>query len=425
MTNQLVFDSLRLNYLPGSAKATEIRSVTLERADMISIESLELAGKKILIRSDMNVPFDEKGEISDDHRIKASLQTINFARECGASIIVCSHLGRPKGKVNEKLSLKPIASRMEKLMGAPVIMAPDCVGAEVESLVKSLEPGQVLLLENTRFHPEEESNEPHFSEQLAKLADVYVNDAFASCHRAHASTAGITEYVKEKAAGFTLLKEINFFKKAMANPQRPLAAIFGGAKVSTKMKAIKNVATKADMILVGGAMANTFFAALGHSVGSSLYEPEQLDEAKGAMDALKAQGCELILPVDVVVAKEFKDGIPTEAVAIDQIPEGMMALDIGPASIALFKEKLQTAKTIVWNGPMGAFEMDSYSKGTFAIVETLAESSALTVVGGGDTDLALERCHAFDKMDYVSTGGGAFLELLEGLKLPGVAVLEA
>jgi phosphoglycerate kinase len=390
---------------------------------MRTIREIELSGKKVFIRSDMNVPFDEAGAISDDHRIRASLPTISLALEKGAAVIVCSHLGQPKGKVVDSLSMRPVATRVAELLGVAVQFASDCVGAEAEKLAQALTPGQVLVLENTRFHKEEEANDPTFSKQLASLAEVYINDAFASNHRAHASTCGMAQHFKEKAAGLTLAMEMEFFARALKEPERPLAAIFGGAKVSSKMKAIKNVAKQANMVVVGGAMANTFFVAQGLTVGKSLFEPEQVAEAKAAMHALEALGCKLVLPVDVLVADSLKEGAATKVVAIDSIPDDMLAVDIGPDSVKLIKESLAAAKTIIWNGPMGAFEIPAFSEGTFGVVGILAESSALTVVGGGDTDLALHQCHAMEKMDYVSTGGGAFLELLEGRLLPGVEAL--
>lgn len=387
------------------------------------IDELDLKGKRVFIRSDLNVPFDNKGSISNDNRIRASLPTIEHARDAGARVIVTSHLGEPKQK-DERFSLKPVAARLGELLGSKVIMAPDCIGPEVEKLVQALAPGEVLVLENPRFHGGEKKNDPDFAKQLAQLADVYVNDAFASCHRAHASVAGIADYVQEKAGGFILKSELGYFNKAFADPERPFIAVFGGAKVSTKMKAIKNVGTRADKIIVGGAMANTFFAAMGYGVGKSLYEQQEIPTAQEAEEWLRSNNCELFLPLDVVVAPELKSGVPTKVVPVNAIPEDMLALDIGPQTIKLFADALQDAKTIIWNGPMGAFETEEFSAGTYGVVDALAASPALTVVGGGDTDLALERRHAMEKMDYVSTAGGAFLTLLEGSPLPGVLALE-
>ncbi len=388
------------------------------------IDELNLQGKTVFIRADLNVPFDKNGGIADDNRILASIPTIDFALKAGAKVVLASHLGRPKGERNPTMSLKPVAKRIHELTKAPVIMAEDCVGQEVQSQAAALKVGEILLLENLRFHKEEEKNDMQFAEQLAALADVYVNDAFATAHRAHASTAGMTKHFKEKAGGFTLKSELEYFKKAFENPARPLVAIFGGAKVSTKMAAIRNVGKRADSILIGGAMANTFFVADGLSVGKSLFEPQEVENARAIKAELQASGCRLLLPTDVVVAAELKGGVPTSIVPINQIGSELMALDIGVESIKQFISALDGAGTIIWNGPMGAFETEEFSSGTYRLVDALVASSALTVVGGGDTDLALHRAHAFDKMDYVSTAGGAFLELLEGKTLPGVAALE-
>lgn len=391
---------------------------------MKSIENLDLRGKRVFIRADMNVPLDEHGQITDDHRIKASLPTINFAREAGAAVVLCSHVGQPKGKRVEGLSLKPVATRLAELIDTKVVMADDCVGEQVVAQSNELQAGEVLLLENPRFHPGEKANDPEFVAQLAALADVYVNDAFASNHRTHASTVGLAGCYSEKAAGFTLCKEMEFFERAFNKPQHPMVAIFGGAKVSTKMRAIRNVAEQADIILVGGAMANTFFAATGKEIGKSLFEPEQVEAARETVELLASRSCRLMLPVDVVVAAEFKEGLATESVSADDIPVSQMALDIGPETLAEYRAACSEAKTIIWNGPMGAFEIPEFSAGTYGMIDILAESSALTVVGGGDTDLALHQKGAMDKMGYVSTGGGAFLHLLEGKELPGVTALD-
>ena len=388
------------------------------------IDQLQLSGKTVFIRADLNVPLDDQGKIADDLRIRASLPTIEYALKAGAKVIVASHLGRPKGR-DMKESLRPVATRLHELLSVPVTLADDCVGPEVEAAVKQLTPGAVLLLENVRFHKEEEKNDPTFAASLAKLCEVYINDAFATAHRAHASTEGMLKNVAEVAGGFTLKNELEYFDRAFSNPTRPLVAIFGGSKVSTKISAIKNVGTRANRIIVGGAMANTFFAAEGLNVGKSLYEPEHLQTAREAKALLAENGCELILPVDVVCAKEFKGGIPSVTVDISAIPADSMALDVGPRSLALFESAIADAKTILWNGPVGAFEIAEYSAGTFGLVKALSGSKALTVVGGGDTDLALHQCHAFDKMSYVSTAGGAFLCLLEGELLPAVEALKA
>lgn len=388
------------------------------------IDELELSGKTVFIRADLNVPFDKAGQIADDNRIRASLPTIEHALKQGAKIVLASHLGRPDGVRNEKYSLKPVAKRVAELTHAPVIMAEDCIGEAVEKQASLLKPGEILLLENLRFHAAEEANDPTFSEALGKLAQVYVNDAFATAHRKHASTAGITKFIATKAGGFTLKHELGYFNKAFKEPARPFLAIFGGSKVSTKMEAIRFVGQRADMLIIGGAMANTFFVADGLQVGRSLYEPEEVENARQIKKELAERGCELLLPVDVVVADELKSGVPTKVVPITGIEPNAMALDVGPESVGRFAGAIERAKTIVWNGPMGAFETEEFSAGTFHIVDALAASSAMTVVGGGDTDLALHQRHAFDKMSYVSTAGGAFLKLLEGKELPAVKALE-
>jgi len=387
------------------------------------IDQVDLKGKTVFIRGDLNVPFDDAGAIADDTRITATIPTVRYALDRGAKVVLASHLGRPKGK-DPKQSLAPVARRLSELLGVRVTMAEDCIGDAVQEQVKALREGNVLLLENLRFYKEEEKNDPAFAEKLSKLAEVYVNDAFATAHRAHASTEGMVKHMKVAVGGFTLKNELEYFKKAFANPERPLVAVFGGAKVSTKIAAIKNVGARANRIIVGGAMANTFFAADGHSVGKSLFEPGELETARETKKQLSENGCELVLPVDVLVASELKAGVQTKVADIREIPPDMMALDIGPKSIELFKSALADAKTIIWNGPMGAFETADFSKGTFAIVDALTHSKGLTVVGGGDTDLALHQCHAIEKMGYVSTAGGAFLCLLEGAELPAVIALE-
>lgn len=388
------------------------------------VDELDLAGKRVFLRADLNVPLTKDGSIADDIRVQATLPTIEAILERGGSVVLASHLGRPDGVRNEKYSLAPVATHLTKLLKREVTLTDDCVSQEAQQKAAALRPGEVLLLENLRFHAEEEANDPDFCKTLASMADVYVNDAFGTAHRKHASTYGITKYCAVKAGGLTMKAELRYFAQAFENPQRPLVAIFGGAKISTKLSAITNVAKTADKIIVGGAMANTFFAARGLNVGRSLYEPQEFDNARRCEEALREQGCELHLPVDVVVAPELKAGVKTSIVPVSAIGEEEMALDIGPETIAAFKQALTDAKTIVWNGPMGAFETEEFSAGTFAIVDALAESKALTVVGGGDTDLALHQRHAFEAMDYVSTGGGAFLKLLEGKQLPAIEALK-
>ncbi|MCB0343732.1 MAG: phosphoglycerate kinase [Bdellovibrionales bacterium] len=392
---------------------------------MKRMSEIELKGKRVFIRADLNVPLDEHRKIADDTRIRAALETVKLALKNGASVILASHLGRPKGEHDDSFSLAPVAKRIGELLGQEVALAPDCVGEETAAMAKALKPGQVLLLENLRFNSGETSNDQTFAKQLAALADCYINDAFGTAHRAHASTAGIVNFIDSAAAGLLLENELDFFAKAFENPKRPLAAIFGGAKISTKLAAIKNTAAKADKILIGGAMANTFFAADGLNIGSSLYEPELLDTAREVREFVKTNDCELLLPTDVIVGSEFSAKAETRVVNVDSIPDGWMALDIGPRTITAFVEALGSCSTIIWNGPMGAFEMKPFSNGTYAIVDALAASEGLTVVGGGDTDLALHERHAVEKMGYVSTGGGAFLKLLEGSSLPAVEALNA
>jgi phosphoglycerate kinase len=342
----------------------------------------------------------------------------------GAKTILLSHLGRPKGKKVPEMSLAPAAKRLSALLGKEVPFVPDCVGEIAEKAVAAMRPGDVVLLENVRFHAEEEKNDEAFGKKLAALCDVYVNDAFATAHRGHSSNVAITRFVKEKAAGLLMKNEIAYFEKALVDPARPLVAVFGGAKISGKIEAINNVLGKVDKILIGGAMANTFFAAQGYEVGTSLYEAEMLDTARQVLANAAGRKVKLYLPVDVVVADRFEASAATKAVPVPEIPAGWTAADVGPATSLLFREALQGAKTIVWNGPLGAFEMAPFANGTFSMMRALAESDAITIVGGGDTDTALHKAGLFSRMSYVSTGGGAFLELLEGKRLPGIAALE-
>lgn len=390
---------------------------------MKTIEDLNLENKRVIIRCDLDVPLNEDGTISDDHRIQAALPTITYAKEKNAKVIILGHMGRPKGKVVENLSLKKVATRLAELLHSDVAFVNECVGPEVEAKVGALKAGEVLVLENVRFHEGEEKNDQEFSKALAKNADIYINNAFATAHRAHASTAGIASYVAEKGAGFTLRDEVEYFNRSVRTPKRPFLAIFGGAKVSTKIEAIKNVGKVADAVIVGGAMANTFFSAMGYEVGKSLVEPDLVPVATEAIKWFKENDKQLLLPVDVVIADALKTGLTTSIVDAAKIPVDKMALDIGPKSLELFATAIKSAETIVWNGPMGAFETTEFSNGTYTLVDLLCETEALTVVGGGDTDLALHNKHAFDKMDFVSTAGGAFLEMLEGKKLPGVEAL--
>jgi phosphoglycerate kinase len=389
-----------------------------------SIEDLTLGSKKVLVRCDLDVPMNEDGTIADDHRIKAAVDTIAYLVEKKARIIIVGHMGRPKGENVSSLSLKPVGERLSELLKKEVRFIGDCIGDNVIQATEDLGDGDVLLLENVRFHKGEESNDPLFSKALSGLCEVYVNNAFATAHRAHASTAGIAQFVKEKAAGFTLRDEVEYFNRSCRSPARPLVAIFGGAKVSTKIKAIKNVGTVADSVIVGGAMANTFLVAQGYKIGRSLYEPDFVETAKETLAWFTDKGKTLLLPLDVMVAPALRSGMKTEIVSVAHISDLMLAVDIGPKTLADFKIAIERAKTVIWNGPMGAFEIPEFSSGTFGMIDILSESSALTVVGGGDTDLALQQKNAFDKMDFVSTAGGAFLTLLEGKKLPGVEALE-
>jgi phosphoglycerate kinase len=391
---------------------------------MKTIRDLELNGKRVLIRVDFNVPMNEQGEITDDLRIRMVLPTIQYAVGQGAKVILASHSGRPKGKRVEKYSLKPIAERLSELLGQEVKLANDCVGPEAEQAVAALKNGEILLLENLRFYAEEEGNDAAFSKQLAALADMYINDAFAVSHRAHASVAGITAHVKEKAAGLLLHKELDYFHRAIDAPQRPLVAIVGGAKVSSKLNALTRMLDKVDKMLIGGAMANTFLKSQGLTVGASKVEDDLLDSARQVLADAKAKGVKVYLPVDVIAADRFAPDAVCKQVTVQDIPDGWMALDIGPASVICFSEVLADAKTIVWNGPMGAFEMDAFARGTMALAHAVASSHALSITGGGDSNAAVTQSGEADNISYMSTGGGAFLELMEGKVLPGVAALE-
>jgi phosphoglycerate kinase len=381
----------------------------------LSIRDLDLKNKTVFIRVDFNVPLDG-GKITSDKRIKASLPTIQYALEQGAGLVLASHLGRPKGKRNAEMSLAPVAARLSELLGKTVIMAPDCVGPEVASMKPA--PGGVLLLENLRFHAQEEGNDSEFAKQLASLCDVYVNDAFGTAHRAHASTVGMIQFVPQAAAGLLMDKEIEYLTKATRNPERPCIAILGGAKVSDKIEVIQNLMKVVDQLLIGGAMAYTFLKAKGEPTGKSLVEEDKVELAKQLM---AQAGSKLMLPVDHVVASELKEGAENETVTT--IPDGKMGLDIGAASIAAFEKVVGSAKTIIWNGPMGVFEKPPFDKGTVALAKAVAGSGAISVVGGGDSEKAIKSAGVTDKISHVSTGGGASLEFLSGIELPGVAAL--
>lgn len=387
-----------------------------------SLRDLDFQGKRVFIRVDYNVPMDKAGNITDDTRVRATLPTLNYLTAQKACLVLAAHLGRPKGGPAPEFSLAPVASHLASLLGREVKFAADCVGPVAESAAAALKPGEVLMLENLRFHPEEEKNDPVFAKGLAALADVGVNDAFGVSHRAHASVEGITKYLP-MVAGFLMEKELDFLGRAVSNPDRPYAAIIGGAKVSDKIGVIENLLAKVDVLIIGGGMANTFFAAQGYNVGKSLIEPDKIPLAKELLASASQRGIQLLLPSDVVVADKFAADAAHRVVTTDAIGAEEMALDIGPASCAAFAAALAPAKTIVWNGPMGVFEMDAFAKGTEAVARAVAAAAAVSVVGGGDSVAALEKVGLAEKITHISTGGGASLEFLEGKVLPGVAAL--
>ncbi len=390
--------------------------------DKKTVRDVDVAGKTAVVRVDFNVPLDKQGHVTDATRIEAALPTIRYLLEHNAKVVLMSHLGRPDGKVVESMRLAPVARELERLLGQPVKTAPDSVGPEVERMVRDLQPGELLLLENLRFHPEEEANDPGFAKQLAALGDVYVNDAFGTAHRAHASTEGIAHYLPA-VAGFLMQKELDALAGIVENPLHPFAAIIGGAKVSTKIKVLQNLLGKVDTLIIGGGMANTFLKAKGYDVGSSLLEPDKVDTAWDLMRQAQDRGVELGLPIDVVAAQRFDADAPTRVVEVDKVPEGWTIMDIGPRTVEEFRALLLPAKTIFWNGPMGVFEMPRFAAGTKAMADILAKSEAVTVVGGGDSVAAVEQMGYADRMTHISTGGGASLELIEGKTLPGVAAL--
>jgi len=388
----------------------------------ITIEDLDLRGKRVFIRADFNVPLDDNLMVTDDRRIRSTLPTINYAIDEGAKVILSSHFGRPKGKRDPKLSLAPVAKRLQRLLNKDVIFIPDCVGSQVESLVSKMKEGDVVLLENLRYYPEEEQNNEEFARALASLADVYVNDAFGTAHRAHASIVGVPKFLPA-AAGFLLKKEIEYLRGAIENPVRPFVAILGGVKVSGKINVLENLVGKVDKVLIGGGMAYTFIKAMGYEVGNSLVEEDMFETAQRIRRKLRGMGIKFYLPVDCVIAQGIETSTETKIIPTLEIPKGWAALDIGPATARLFSEAIQDAKTILWNGPMGVFEEDAFSRGTFAVARAVADAYALTIVGGGDTDLAVHRAGVSDAISFISTGGGAALQLLEGKELPGIAVL--
>lgn len=388
----------------------------------LSIDELRLKGKRAFIRVDFNVPLDDNLRITDDSRIRSTLTTINYAIDEGAKVILASHLGRPKGKPDPRFSLAPVAKRLQRLLDKDVIFAPDCIGSQVENIVSKMKDGDVILLENLRYHPEEEKNDEEFSRKLASIADYFINDAFGAAHRSHASTVGITKFLPS-AAGFLMKKEIEYLKGVVDNPIRPFVAILGGAKVSGKIGVLEHLEDKVDKVVVGGGMAFTFIKAMGYEVGDSLVETEMIETAQRIRKNLKAAGIKFYLPVDCVIAQSLEPGAETKIVPTLEIPKGWRALDIGPATVKLFSEALENAKTILWNGPMGVFEIDAFSRGTYSIANSVADAYALTIVGGGDTDLAVHRAGVTNALSFISTGGGASLQLLEGKELPGIAAL--
>jgi phosphoglycerate kinase len=397
----------------------------MAKKNLASLTAADLSGKKVLVRVDFNVPQDETGKITDDTRIRAALPTIKYLIDAGARVILTSHFGRPKG-VTESLRLNPVAVRLSELLGKPVLKTDDCIGDEVAAQVNALNNGDVALLENVRFYPEEEKNDPEFAKKLASLADIYVNDAFGTAHRAHASTEGVTKYLSTSVAGFLLDKELQYLSGAIDNPQRPLAAIVGGSKVSSKIGVIETLLDKVDYLLLGGGMIFTFYKARGLSVGKSLVEEDKLDLARALEAKAAAKGVKFLLPTDVVVADNFKPDANAQTVSINEIPDGWMGLDIGPDSVKVFQDALSHCKSAIWNGPMGVFEFDKFAVGTEAIAKTLAEltgTGTITIIGGGDSVAAVEKVGLADKMSHISTGGGASLELLEGKILPGIAAL--
>ncbi len=392
----------------------------------LTIDQLDLKGKKVLIRCDFNVPLNEKREITDDRRIVASLPTIKKVLAEGGAAVLCSHLGRPKGQVKEELRLAPVAKRLSELLNVEVKMAPDCIGPEVLKMKQELKPGEVLLLENLRFHKEETENDPEFARQLAEGCDLYINDAFGTAHRAHASTVGVTKYFKQAAAGYLIEKELKYLGQAVENPTRPFVAVLGGAKISGKIDVIKNLFSKVDALIIGGGMAYTFLKAQGYEIGQSLLEEDRIQMAKEILQEAQEKNINFLLPVDVVVADRFDNDAQRKVVKISEIPSDYMGMDIGPETIQLFSDEILKAKTIVWNGPLGVFEMPNFENGTRKIAEAIAKATqngAVSVIGGGDSAAAIAKFGMEDQFTHISTGGGASLEFLEGKELPGIAAL--
>lgn len=398
----------------------------MSKKSVANLSASDVSGKRVLVRVDFNVPLDDAGSITDDTRIRAAIPTIQDLTGKGAKVILTSHFGRPKG-VDDKLRLTPVAKRLSELLGQDVIKCDDCIGDEVTNKVGAMQDGQVALLENVRFYKEEEKNDPEFAKKLASVADLYVNDAFGTAHRAHASTEGVTHYLSPSVAGYLIEKELKYLQSAIEEPQRPLAAIIGGSKVSSKIGVIETLLDKCDKLLLGGGMIFTFYKARGLNVGKSLVEEDKLELARSLEAKAKERGVQLLLPTDVVVADNFAADANSQTVSIENIPDGWMGLDIGPDSVKVFQEALADCKSVIWNGPMGVFEFDKFAAGTEAIAHTLAEigkQGATTIIGGGDSVAAVEKVGLADQMSHISTGGGASLELLEGKELPGIAALD-
>ena len=386
-----------------------------------TVENIDVSGKKVLVRCDFNVPQDENGKITDNRRIVSALPTIKYLIDDGAKVILCSHLGRPKGEFKEKYSLKPVAEELSKLLGKEVKLAKDIIGEDAKNLANNLQSGEVMLLENVRFHKEEEENNPEFAKELANMAQIYVNDAFGTAHRAHATTAGVADYLPA-VSGFLIKKELDFMGGALENPQRPFVAILGGPKVSDKIGVIESLLEKVDTLIIGGAMAYTFLKAQGSEIGKSLCEEDKIELAKSLLQKAEEKGVKLMLPLDNVVAKEASENAETKVVT--EIEAEYAGFDIGPATIEEYTKELENAKTVIWNGPLGMFEINQFAKGTMTIAERLADIEAITIIGGGDSAAAIEKAGLAEKMSHVSTGGGASLEFLEGKKLPGIECLE-
>jgi len=388
------------------------------------LDEIEVGGKRVFVRADFNVPLDDTGAITNDNRIRETVPTLRYILDKGGAIIMASHLGRPKGKPDPKQSLAPVARRLSELLGVSVQFVGDCVSDEAIAQGRALKSGQVLMLENLRFYSEEEKNDTDFARKLAAAAEVYVNDAFACSHRAHASVEAITRFVPVVAGGFLMKKELVNFQKAMHNPERPLVAVIGGAKVSGKLEVLENIIGKVDSLLIGGGMAFTFLKARGYEIGDSLVEDDLIETAKAVMEKATTKGVQVVLPVDCVIAQEVKTGVPTQTVSVQNIPKGWRGLDIGPETVKAFAEVIKRSKTVVWNGPMGVFEIPEFEKGTFAIADCIANASVMSVVGGGDSVAALKKSGNQSKVTFVSTAGGAFMELLEGKVLPGIKALD-